>query len=132
MTKKQGKKKKDKVIEPQYYVSATNMRTYNYKVYHMPVYEKILFFLLAFAVGAGVGYLFYGGIGKDAYGQPTKITYCLNVIIPGIIGIIAGKMIIPIRTESVIKKQKNKLSLQFRDMLEALSTSLGAGKNVTD
>lgn len=132
MAKKQGKKKKDKVIEPQYYVSATNMRTYNYKVYHMPVYEKILFFLLAFAVGAGIGYLFYGGIGKDAYGQPTKITYCLNVIIPGIIGIIAGKMIIPIRTESVIKKQKNKLSLQFRDMLEALSTSLGAGKNVTD
>lgn len=132
MAKKQGKKKKDKVIEPQYYVSATNMRTYNYKVYHMPVYEKILFFLLAFAVGAGVGYLFYGGIGKDAYGQPTTITYCLNVIIPGIIGIIAGKMIIPIRTESVIKKQKNKLSLQFRDMLEALSTSLGAGKNVTD
>ena len=65
MTKKQGKKKKDKVIEPQYYVSATNMRTYNYKVYHMPVYEKILFFLLAFAVGAGIGYLFYGGIGKD-------------------------------------------------------------------
>ena len=87
MAKKQGKKKKDKVIEPQYYVSATNMRTYNYKVYHMPVYEKILFFLLAFAVGAGIGYLFYGGIGKDAYGQPTKITYCLNVIIPGIIGI---------------------------------------------
>ena len=52
MAKKQGKK--DKVIEPQYYVSATNMRTYNYKVYHMPVYEKILFFLLAFAVGAAL------------------------------------------------------------------------------
>lgn len=106
MAKKQGKKKKDKVIEPQYYVSATNMRTYNYKVYHMPVYEKILFFLLAFAVGAGVGYLFYGGIGKDAYGQPTKITYCLNVIIPGIIGIIAGKMIIPDKNGKCDKETK--------------------------
>mgnify|MGYP003027641176 FL=1 len=41
-------------------------------------------------------------------------------------------MYIPVRIQSIIKKQKNQLNKQFRDMLEALSTSLGAGKNVID
>ena len=32
--------KEKKPLEPQYYVSATNMPTYNYNVYHMSI-EKI-------------------------------------------------------------------------------------------
>jgi len=48
--------------EPQYYMSATNMQMLNYKVYYMSKLEKILYFLLAFIVGAAVGYLFYGGV----------------------------------------------------------------------
>ncbi len=126
------KKKEKPALEPQYYQSATNMQTYNYKVYYMSLWEKILYFLLAFAVGAAVGYLFYGGIGKDEYGQPTALTYVLNITISTIVGLIAGKLFLPIRTEQIIKKQKSKLNTQFRDMLEALSTSLGAGKNVMD
>ncbi len=126
------KKKEKTILEPQYYQSATNMQTYNYKVYYMSLWEKILYFLLAFAVGAAVGYLFYGGIGKDEYGQPTMLTYVLNITISTIVGLIAGKLFLPIRTEQIIKKQKSKLNTQFRDMLEALSTSLGAGKNVMD
>ncbi|MBP3335341.1 MAG: hypothetical protein J6L61_04275 [Ruminiclostridium sp.] len=124
--------KKNKVEEPQYYLSATNMPTYNYKVYHMKLIEKTLYFLLAFIVGAAVGYLFYGGIGKDEFGMPTPTTWALNIIIPSIVGIIAGKLFVPMRKKALIAKQKKELSHQFRDMLDALTTSIGAGKNVND
>lgn len=125
-------KKKTKEMEPQYYMSATNMPTYNYKVYYMSSVEKILYFLLAFAVGAIVGYLFYGGIGKNEFGDPTLLTYILNVTIPCAVGVFAGVMFLPIRTQQIIGKKQRLLKAQFRDMLESLSTSLGAGKNVTD
>ena len=48
-------KEDKKPPEPQYYLSATNIPTYNYKVYYMSVMEKILYFILAFAVGAATG-----------------------------------------------------------------------------
>jgi tight adherence protein B len=125
-------KENKKPPEPQYYLSATNIPTYNYKVYYMSVMEKILYFILAFAAGAAVGYLFYGGIGKDEFGQPTTLTYILDISIPVLIGIVAGIAFLPIRTEQIIEKKRRKLNSQFRDMLEALTTSLGAGKNVSD
>ncbi len=125
-------KKEKKELEPQYYLSATNIPTYNYKVYYMKPTEKLLYFLIAFAVGAVVGYLFYGGIGKDEFGEPTVLTYILNVVISCSVGIAAGIMFLPIRTKQIITKKQSVLKLQFRDMLESLTTSLGAGKNVTD
>lgn len=125
-------KKEKKVLEPQYYTSATNTPTYNYKVYYMKPIEKILYFLLAFAVGAAVGYLFYGGIGKDELGEPTTLTWILNFSISGVVGVIAGIAFIPMRTKQIVEKQRKKLNTQFRDMLEAFNTSLGAGKNVVD
>lgn len=125
-------KKEKKEVEPQYYMSATNIPTYNYNVYHMSQKEKIIYFLIAFVVGVAVGYLFYGGIGKDEFGRPTTITYVLNTIIPGAVGVIAGILFVPIRRDQIIQNKKSKLNTQFRDMLETLSTNLGAGKNVTD
>ncbi len=126
------KKKEEKVQEPAYFISATNIQTTNYKVYYMTPKEKLIYFLLGFAVGAVVGYLFYGGIGKDEFGQPTALTYILNVIISSIVGVAAGIFFVPIRTKQIIDKRQRNLKGQFRDMLEALSTSLGAGKNVND
>ena len=126
------KNSEKKVVEPQYYTSATNMPTYNYKVYHMNMMEKILYFVIAFIVGAAVGYLFYGGIGVDDLGQPTALTWFLNITISSAVGIVAGIGFIPIRREQIIEKQKKKLNTQFRDFLEAFTTSLGAGKNVVD
>lgn len=126
------REKKEKEHQPQYYTSATNMPAYNYKVYYMSAGEKIAYFLLAFCIGAAVGYLFYGGIGKDAYGNPTVITWVLNITIPAVVGLIAGCMFIPMRTKQIIEKNQTKLKIQFREMLEALNTSLGAGKNVVD
>ncbi len=125
-------KKKTKEQEPQYYMSATNIPTYNYHVYNMKLIEKILYFLLAFVVGAAVGYLFYGGIGKDEFNQPTTLTWILNITIPSIVGIVAGKMFIPVRTKALIEKQQKEISHQFRDMLDSLTTSLGSGKNISD
>ena len=128
-----GKKNQQKkVMEPQYYASATNMPAYNYKVYHMNVMEKILYFVIAFIAGAAVGYLFYGGIGVDDLGQPTPLTWFLNITISSAVGIVAGIAFIPIRRDQIIEKQKKKLNTQFRDFLEAFTTSLGAGKNVVD
>ena len=87
---------------------------------------------MAFAVGAAVGYLFYGGIGKDEFGQPTMLTWILNITIPTIVGLIAGSLFVPMRRKAIIAKQQKELSHQFRDMLDALTTSLGTGKNVND
>ena len=97
-------KKEKRPMEPQYYMSATNMPTYNYKVYYMSIKEKIIYFLLAFVVGAVVGYLFYGGIGKDEFGNPTTLTYILNVVISSISGIVAGVMFLPVRTKQIMNK----------------------------
>lgn len=129
---KKGEKKEEKVKEPQYYLSPTNMQTLNYKVYYMSKKEKVLYFFLAFVVGAIVGYLFYGGIGKDQYGNPTTITYILDISISCVVGIVAGIAFLKIRTEQIINKRIAQLKTQFRDMLESLNTSLGAGKNVVD
>lgn len=125
-------KKKEVVQEPEYFMSATNMPTLNYRVYNMKPAEKILTFLISFVVGALVGYLFYGGIGKDEFAQPTTLTWVLNILIPSVIGFVAGRLFVPMRVKSVIEKRRKELNHQFRDMLEALTTSLGAGKNVND
>ena len=129
---KQKKAKEQKIKEPQYYLSATNIQTLNYRVYYMSPIEKLLYFLLGFVVGAAVGYLFYGGLAKDAYGEPTTTTHILDLVISGVAGIAAGRFFVPIRTEMLLKSRTKKLKSQFRDMLEAFNTSLGAGKNVTD
>ena len=124
--------KEKKVLEPQYYVSATNIPAYNYKVYYMKPIEKVIYFILAFAVGAAVGYLFYGGLAKDEFGEATTMTWILNIVISSIVGLVAGFMFLPMRTEQIIKKKQNDLKLQFRELLDALSTSLGSGKNIMD
>lgn len=125
-------KKEKKPQEPQWLMSATNLPTYNYRVYNMSFKQKLISFLIAFAAGAAVGYLFYGGIGVDEYGQPTGTTRFLNIFIPAVVGTIAGILYIPMRRKSLLDKHKKELAIQFRDMLDALTTSLGAGKNVND
>lgn len=130
MAKKQKKEAEEK--EPQFYRSAIGDETINYRVYYMSKTEKVLSFLLAFAVGGAVGYLFYGGLGKDSYGNPTLLTHIINGVVVLLCGVVSGKMFLPIRQEQILKNRQGKLKTQFRDMLEALSTSLGAGNNMPD
>ena len=79
-----------------------------------------------------MGYLFYGGIGKDEFGNSTTLTWFLDITISGVIGLAAGFVFVPVRTKQIVEKQMRTLKSQFRDMLEALTTNLSAGKNVND
>ena len=125
--------KREKKAKPSQYVqSLNNMRVLNYNVYNMGKMEKLLYTLLAFAAGAAVGYLFYGGLGKDNYGNSTQITYICNVVISCLVGFVAVRLFIPVRTRQLCVKRQKELRNQFADMLEALATSLSAGKNVND
>lgn len=125
--------KREKKAKPSQYVqSLNNMRVLNYNVYNMGKMEKLLYTLLAFVVGAAVGYLFYGGLGKDDYGNSTQITYICNVAISCLVGFVAVRLFIPVRTRQLCTRRQKELRNQFADMLEALATSLSAGKNVND
>ena len=123
-------KKNKKENEALYELSGTNKKMINYKVYKMSSDEKILYFLIAFLVGAAVAYLFYGGIGKDEYGNPTTLTYVLDIVIMAIIGLLAAKLFMPIRKDQIIEARKKKLRKQFIDLLDSLATSIASGKNV--
>ncbi len=125
--------KREKKSKPSQYVqSLNNMRVLNYNVYNMGKMEKLLYTLLAFVVGAAVGYLFYGGLGKDDYGNSTQITYICNIAISCLTGFVAVRLFIPVRTRQLCTRRQKELRNQFADMLEALATSLSAGKNVND
>lgn len=126
-------KKEPKVQGPEFYTSnVTNIPVMNYEVYNFKKWEVIVYFLIAFILGAFVGFLFYGGLAKDEYGQSTTLTYILNITIPVIVGAVAGKLFLPIRNKQIIEKRRIALRGQFRDLLEGLVTSLGAGNNVPD
>lgn len=124
------KDRKQKKDMPLYEISATNQQMLNYKVYKMTSNEKLMYFLIAFVVGAAVGYLFYGGIGKDEYGNPSALTYILDAVIMILVGLAAASVFLPIMNNRIIEKRKKQLRKQFIDLLDSLSTSIAAGKNV--
>ncbi len=124
--------KKNKALKEEqiYEVSATNRQMINYGVYKMTPNEKALYFIIAFVIGAVVAYLFYGGIGKDIYGDPTPLTHILNIVIMVVVGFVSGKVFLKIRNEQIIASRKKKLRTQFIDLLDSLATSISSGKNV--
>lgn len=87
----------------------------DYSIYKPNVGEIALWFVIALIASGAVLYLFYE-----------------NLYVSAIAGAICGIAFIPIRTKKVIAKRKQRLSLQFRELLDALSTSIGAGKNVQE
>lgn len=123
-------KKKKKPMEPEVLYSKTNQEVLNYRVYYLKKKEKMIWGLIAFSVGTAVAYVFYGGIGKDAYGSPTIVTYIMNTIIMALCGFIAVKLFLPIRQSQMLNKRKKMLHKQFIDLLDSLSASLAAGQNV--
>lgn len=123
-------KNKKKQEEPEFLRSALNTSVKNYNVYKMPQKMKIIYFILAFVVGAFVGYVFYGGIGADEYG-PTLTTHICNAIVMSIAGFVLGIIYIPIRTEQIRKNRTQQIRMQFISLLDSLSTSIASGKNVS-
>lgn len=87
----------------------------DYRIYNQSFKEKLICFLIGAVVGAVVGWIFYE-----------------SVILSVIVGLICGFAYIPLRRNQIINNRRNKLQLQFRDMLESLSTSVGAGSNIRE
>lgn len=84
----------------------------DYNEYHMSLIEKIGYTLVAAAVLFMVGYVFYQ-----------------HVILSGIFAL-GGVFYPKMRKKQIIASRKNKLNLQFKDMLYSLSSAVGAGNSV--
>lgn len=84
----------------------------DYDVYVMSTREKIMYVILAAIVIFVVGMIFY---------QKVILALILSL----------GAFLFPkIRTKQIIRKQKSDLSMQFKDMLYALSSSMSAGRSL--
>ena len=87
----------------------------DYAVYHMKLKETLLGAGVGIALGAVVVQIFFG------------IPIFTILLIP--LYVIAGAVVY---RRMLLNKRKAKLIVQFRDMLESISSSLGSGRNVTD
>jgi len=83
----------------------------DYSVYHMSTGEKLKYFLAAFIVLAGAGYLFYNNI------LISLAAGCLAVLYPNV------------KKKELVRKRKQMLNMQFRDALYSISSSLSAGRS---
>jgi tight adherence protein B len=102
----------------------------DYSVYAMSAAEKLLVRVVAFAIGGFVGQVFYGGMFRDGYGEPTAATSVSNAVFFVLAGFAAMKFLIPLYKKSRLNKQQNKLKQQFISLLDSLATSLASGGNV--
>lgn len=84
----------------------------DYDEYNMGLTEKLLCCVLAMGCLFVVGFVFYQ-----------------NIILAGLLSLF-GLKYPKIHKKKVIKKRKNRLLLQFKDMLYSLSSAVGAGNSV--
>jgi len=122
---------KSKEIEPQYQASLVNNQVLNYKVYKMTSSEKLLYSALAMLAGGFTGLVFYADLFMS-YGERTIATHISNVVVFLLVGLLARKFFLPMRTKQLQKKRVNILKRQFIEFLVSLSTSLSSGMNVQD
>jgi len=122
-------KKEEKA--PKFITSPINNPMVNYQVYYMSAAEKLLYSLLLFAAGGFSGWVFYGGLFK-ADGEATLLTHISDLVVVCLVGGIAVRVFLP-AVRNMLKDRRDKaLRLQFRDMLENLTSSLAAGNTMTD
>lgn len=84
----------------------------DYDMYRMPVEEKWVCIVSAGAVIFTAGYIFYRSILFSLILSPLAFLYPR------------------LRTKDIILKRKNELSLQFREALYSIASSLSAGKSI--
>lgn len=101
--------------EPYQVKSGLIGETTDYNTYFPTFTERILWFLVGMVVSGAVLYIFYE-----------------RILVSIIVGMICGFAFVPMRKNQVIKKRQQRLTTQFRGLLDALSTSIGAGKNMFD
>lgn len=88
------------------------MKIIDYDIYRMTLGEKLICIMTAGGVIFTVGYIFYRSIVLSIFLLPLALLYPR------------------FRTKEIIKKRKNELNLQFREVLYSLSSSLSAGKSI--
>ncbi len=114
--KKQKKKLSRKEWEKTYIPLTGIMGNANdYHIYNMRVIDKIIGFLLGFGLSAVVIYVFFR-----------------NIIFVLIVSIFIGSKSIRLYKYHLTDKRKNLLLMQFKDLLESLTSSYSSGKNTTD
>lgn len=117
--------------EPKYIASPINDPMLNYRVYYMSAAERAAYFLLVFAAGGFAGWVFYGGLFKSD-GEATLATHISDAVVICLVGLVAARVFMP-AIRNMLKERRDKtLRLQFRDMLENLTSSLSAGNTVAD
>ncbi len=87
----------------------------DYAVYHMSTKEKMLGGIIGTLVGGMVVFVFFGSAMLAVLALP-------SCFVGGII----------VYRNILLNKRKMQLVVQFRDMLESVSASLGSGRNVKD
>lgn len=87
----------------------------DYHVYHMTFQDRLIAFLIGGGGGAAVGWIFFNSI-------PVCIVFAL------LIGYVAQS----IYRDYKLEKRKKQLLLQFKDLLETLTSSYATGKNTLD
>ena len=127
--KKQPKAKKAEVS--QWTTNTLNETVLDYHYYEMTKSEKILYFVAAFLIGGVVSQFFYGGLFQED-GVPTMLTYISNAAAFVVVGLVAGRVFLPVRSRQLAEKRRDTLRREFRDMLESLTASLAANSTVRD
>lgn len=87
----------------------------DYHVYHMSGQDKIIAFLIGGGGAVLVSWLFFG-----------------NIVISAAACVIVGIYAQPVYQNYKCEKRKKELLMQFRDLLEALTSSYSAGKNTLE
>lgn len=83
---------------------------YDYGTYDMKLSDKLSAFLIGFAAAAIVIHIFFG-----------------NLLVDLVFGVVTGIIAQPIYRKFMISRNINKLTVQFKDMLDSLNSSVSAG-----
>lgn len=87
----------------------------DYHVYHMTFKDNVIAFLIGAAAAVVVSWLFFR-----------------NAIVSAASAVVVGIYVRPVYRNYMIEKRVKALLLQFKDLLEALTSSYSAGKNTLD
>lgn len=87
----------------------------DYHVYHMTMKDRLTAFAIGGVGGAGVAWIFFN-----------------SIFVSAIMAVVIGYVAQSIYQDMKMEKRKRSLLLQFKDMLEALTSSYSAGKNTLD
>lgn len=87
----------------------------DYHVYHMKMVDVLTAFGLGAGIAVGVSWLFF-----------------YNIIVSAVAAVVIGILAQSIYQDYKLEKRKKSLLLQFKDLLESLTSSYSAGKNTLE